>query len=82
MALKKVRLFDIVGQDGELIETVETLHESTSMFLSDAAAAIVVYEVLRNENGGTSGHKLVLRFYTKEDFNDDIERGDIKIEQR
>lgn len=82
MALKKVRLFDIVGQDGELIKTEERVHKGLGMLHSDVAAAVVVYEVLRNDKGGTSGHKHVLNIYTREDFLEDVARGDINIEMR
>lgn len=82
MALKKVRLFDIVGEDGELIETTRRNSKGLGMMHKNQAAAMVVYEVLQNDKGGTSGHKHVLNIYTREDLLEDIERGEISFEMR
>lgn len=80
MALKKVRLFDIIGEDGRLIETVEKVHKGLGALHKGEASAFVVYEVLQNDTGGTSGHKHVINMYTKEELNEDIERGIIRFD--
>lgn len=82
MALKKVRLFDMVGESGELIETITNNGKALGMLHKKKAAAMVIYEVLETEQGGTSGHKHVLNIYTREDLLEDIERGEISFEMR
>lgn len=81
MGLKKVRLYDVLDVDGSLLKIVEDRNTAIHEMILHKAEAVVVYEVLHNGRNGTSGHKNILRFYTREDLNDDIERGDIKITQ-
>jgi hypothetical protein len=82
MGLKRLRLIDVLDEEGRVLTITEDESVAANELVNGVADAFVVYEVLHNGRNGTSGHKNILRFYTREDLNDDIKRGDIKIEMR
>ncbi len=79
MSLERVQLVDVLSQDGTLLRVTDDENAAIDDMVYRKADAYVVYEVLCNEKGATSGHKNILRFYTREDFENDIKQGTIKI---
>ena len=79
MSLERVQLVDVLAEDGASLKVATCETVAIDDMVHGKADAYVVYEVLCNEKGATSGHKNILRFYTREDFENDIKQGTIKI---
>jgi len=82
MALKRLKLIDVLNEDGTLLRVTEDAGSALHDMINYVADAFVVYEVLHNGRTGTSGHKNILRFYTRKDLEEDIHLGNVKIEMR